>query len=84
MSDVSTFKIDIFGKTEDEARFRSFFGHSELETRFRPEGRDFIGEGRTKRFNEHGCLVEDTGWRPTGVRLIAPPEPVWPWWKFWG
>jgi hypothetical protein len=71
--------------TDDAIRIEIFLWHCELETRFRSVGRDLIGEGRTKRYAGNGRLIEDTGWVPTGIRLIAPPEePSAPWWKFWG
>ena len=59
-------------------------GRTEVYTRWRPEGRDLVGEGRTRSFNQYGALVDDTGWESTGVRLVAPPEEVdKPWWRFW-
>lgn len=59
-------------------------GCVKLETRFRPEGRDLIGEGRALHYDGTGALIKDTGWEPTGIKLIAPPEePKRPWWKLW-
>lgn len=59
-----------------------FFGHVHLESRMRPEGNKWIGEGRARHFDMNGKLVKDTGWEPTGIVLIWP-EPSRRWWEFW-
>ena len=68
-------------------KLEMFMGHAELETRMRPEGPNrIIGEGRSRYYNQHGQLTEDTGWQPTGVVMTfsegkADPEKR-PWWRF--
>lgn len=69
---------------ETPCRFKMILGHTRIESRMRSAGNSLIGEGRSQSFDEHGALVHDTGWQPTGVSITFPePEPR-PWWKFWG
>lgn len=43
------------------------YGYSVLYTRLRPEGCRWIGEGRRLNYDKSGSLIEDSGWKPSGV-----------------
>lgn len=53
----------------------------EVLSRMRQDGTRWIGEGRSLHYDADGKLTKDTGWEPTGVKLIEP-EPS-RWWEFW-
>lgn len=70
----------------DDVKFigKLFFGHINMESRMRPEGNRWIGEGRSWHYDGDGKLTKDTGWQPTGIVLIWPEEQECkPWWRFW-
>lgn len=56
----------------DARRIDVLFGHTELQSRFRRDGLRFIGEGRALHYDGDRKLTKDTGWRPTGIEVIAP------------
>lgn len=53
----------------DPISVRIDYGIVFLDSRLRPEGNKWIGEGRTIRYGLNGNVTEDTGWQPTGVVL---------------
>ena len=59
------------------------YGHIKIESRMRPEGNRWIGEGRAWHYDGDGNLTKDTGWEPTGVVMIWPEPQVRHWWWFW-
>jgi hypothetical protein len=59
------------------------FGTKELQTRIRPEGNRFIGEGRTRLVDQNGFAHPWSEWEPTGAVMTCaddhPQEPAQDW-----
>ena len=68
--------------TEPVVRLDLILGRCEIETRQIPgPDDDILFQGRSRRFDRYGQLVEETPWT-TNIRMYWPkPEPKVPWWK---
>lgn len=63
-------------------QLRDLLGHMEMDVRMIRTERGIEGQGRSRRYDGDGRLVETTPWRTHTIMTVAEPEPA-PWWRFW-